>query len=119
MRPLKRLSGQLNLLAELPGITEEDLAGQADKQLDVSVPATHASEPGHASTAGVAHLWSGTGGSDGPYISTQGGELVWQDGGGGVSCCDQPLGTPVIHGSLVYSRNKESGNETLTPPTAR
>jgi subtilisin family serine protease len=105
--------GQLALLAALPGITEVELAGQATRQLDVSVPAIHASEPGHASTAGVPHLWSGTGGSDGPYISTQGGKVVWQDGGGGAACCNHPVRVPVIHGGLLYTRNTQLGNQTL------
>ncbi|MHB8489611.1 MAG: S8 family serine peptidase [Candidatus Dormibacteria bacterium] len=105
--------GQLALLAALPGITEVELAGQATRQLDVSVPAIHASEPGHASTAGVPHLWSGTGGSDGPYISTQGGKVVWQDGGGGAACCSHPVRVPVIHGGLLYTRNTQLGNQTL------
>ncbi len=105
--------GQLNLLAELPGITEVDLARQATRQLDVSVPAIHASENQHQSTAGVPHLWSGTGGSDGPYISTQGGKLVWQDGSGGSRCCAGDARVPVLDGSLVYSRNTVSGNVKL------
>ena len=111
--------GQLNLLAELPGITEVELAGQATRQLDVSVPAIHASEPGHASTAGVPHLWSGTGGSDGPYISTQGGKVVWQNGGGGASCCNHPVRVPVIHGGLLYTRNLQFGNQTLVAANGR
>ena len=106
--------GQLNLLAALPGITEVDLARQATRQLDVSVPAIHASEPSHASTAGVPHLWSGTGGSDGPYISVQGGKLVWQDGGGGYSCCEGYVRVPVLDGSRLYTRNLQKGNQILS-----
>ena len=105
--------GQLNLLAALPGITEVDLAGQANKQLDVSVPAIHASEPGHASTAGVPHLWSGTGGSDGPYVSVQGGKVVWQDVGNSSRCCAGDARVPVLDGGVVYSRNTYVGNKTF------
>jgi subtilisin family serine protease len=105
--------GQLALLAELPGITEVELAGQATRQLDVSVPAIHASEPGHASTAGVPHLWSGNGGSDGPYVSTQGGKLVWQDGGGGGRCCGGDVRVPVLARGSVYIRQTQTGNETV------
>ena len=105
--------GQLALLAELPGVTAVDLAGQATRQLDLSVPAIHASEPGHAATAGVPHFWSGTGGSDGPYVSTQGGKVLWQNGGGGASFGNHPLRVPVIHGGLVYTRDMEYGNQTL------
>ena len=110
---------QLSLLAALPGITEVELAGQATRQLSVSVPAIHASEPGHASTAGVPHLWSGTGGSDGPYVSTQGGTVVWQDGLGGTRCCEGDVRVPVLNGSLVYARNTESGNQTLVAATGQ
>ncbi|MGA7988506.1 MAG: S8 family serine peptidase [Candidatus Dormiibacterota bacterium] len=105
--------GQLALLAALPGITEVELAGQATRQLDVSVPEIHAAEPGHASTAGVPHLWSGTGGSDGPYVSTQGGKVMWQNGGGGAQCCSHPVRLPVIHGGVLYTRNSDRGNQTL------
>jgi subtilisin family serine protease len=55
--------GQLQALAQLPGVNEVDIAGAPQKELDQSVPATHAAEPGHAATAGVPHMWSGTGGS--------------------------------------------------------
>ena len=57
---------ELNALAAIPGITEVELAGKTTKQLDQSVPAIHASEPSHASAAGIPHLWSGTGGSTKP-----------------------------------------------------
>ncbi len=105
--------GQLALLAALPGITEVELAGQATRQLDVSVPEIHAAEPGHASTAGVPHLWSGTGGSDGPYVSTQGGKVVWQDGQGGSRCCSGDVRVPVLARGSVYIRQTQTGNETV------
>ncbi len=111
--------GQLALLAALPGISEVELAGQATRQLDVSVPEIHASEPGHASTAGVPHLWSGTGGSDGPYVTTQGGTLVWQDGVAGGGCCAGHSRVPVLDGSVVYSRNAFAGNQALDATSGR
>ncbi len=37
---------ELNALAAIPGISEVELAGKTTKQLDQSVPAIHASEPG-------------------------------------------------------------------------
>ncbi len=104
---------QLALLEQLPGITEVELAAQATRQLDVSVPAIHASEPGHASTAGVPHLWSGTGGSDGPYVTTQGGGVVWQDQGSSSRCCSGDTRVPVLDGGVVYARNTFIGNKTL------
>lgn len=91
-----------------------ELAGEATKQLDQSVPAIHASEPGHASTAGVPHLWSGTGGSDGPYITSQGGALVW---GTGAQCSINASRTPVLHDGLLYDRNVQEGNFILNAST--
>jgi len=108
--------GELNLLAALPGVTEVELAGQAKEQLDQSVPAIHASEPAHTNTPGVPHLWSGTGGSDGWYISSQGGALEWQDG----TTTDCPINAsrvPVLHGGLVYDRNAQEGNFILDGAT--
>jgi subtilisin family serine protease len=103
--------GELSLLAAIPGITEVELAGEANRQLDVSVPAIHASEPQHANAAGVPHLWSGNGGSDGPYIDTQGGALVWQDGDG----CggNNTVRVPVLNLNSLYVRDPAYGNELL------
>jgi subtilisin family serine protease len=63
---------ELPALAVLPGVTEVELAGTADAQLDQSVPAVHASEPGHANTAGVPHLWSVAGTSPLTFAGTTG-----------------------------------------------
>ena len=52
---------QLPTLASLPGVAEVELAGQSNALLDVSVPKIHASEPGHATNAGVPHMWSVSG----------------------------------------------------------
>jgi subtilisin family serine protease len=90
--------GELNALAAIPGITEVELAGQAKQQLDVSVPAIHASEPGHASTAGVPHLWSGTGGS--PETETGGGTAVWSVET--TTSCTAVGATPVLFAGKVY-----------------
>jgi subtilisin family serine protease len=54
---------QVTALSALAGVTEVDLAGQGQRRLDVSVPDIRASEPGHASTAGIPHLWSGAPGA--------------------------------------------------------
>ena len=102
---------ELKLLAALPGITEVELAGQATKQLDVSVPAIHASEPGHASNAGVPHLWSGTGGSDGPYMTSEGGKVVWETG---ANCSINAARVPVLHDGLLYDRNVQEGTSSST-----
>ena len=51
---------QLMALADLPGANEVDIAPRPQKLLDQSVPTTHAAEPGHAATAGIPHMWSGT-----------------------------------------------------------
>jgi len=110
--------GQLPLLAALPGITEVELAGEATKQLDQSVPAIHASEPGHANTPGVPHMWSGTGGSNGPYITSQGGALLWGTG----TALDCPINAsrvPVLHDGLLYDRNVQEGNFILNAATGQ
>ena len=103
---------QLNTLAAIPGITEVELAGQAKPQLDQSVPAIHASEPGHASAAGVPHLWSGTGGS--PETETGGGSTVWNVPT--YSSCSGVGETPVLFAGKVYVWTG-SGLETFNAAT--
>ncbi|MGD0196131.1 MAG: S8 family serine peptidase [Candidatus Dormibacteria bacterium] len=104
--------GELNALAAIPGITEVELAGQAKQQLDVSVPAIHASEPGHAATAGVPHLWSGTGGS--PETDTGGGTTVWSVPTS--SSCSGAGSTPVLFAGKVYDYTG-GGLETFNAAT--
>jgi subtilisin family serine protease len=102
---------QLHALEALPGVTEVELAGQAKPQLDLSVPAIHASEPGHASTAGVPHLWSGTGGS--PETETGGGTSVWSDP---TSFCEGVGEMPVLFAGKLYVWTG-SGLETIDAAT--
>src|SRR5579863_3963012 len=94
---------ELNALAAIPGITEVELAGKATKQLDQSVPAIHASEPGHANAAGVPHLWSGTGGST--ETETGGGSVVWI--APTLGTCTGGIGTPSLFDGNVYSPGTE------------
>ena len=93
--------GELSLLAALPGITEVELAGQAKKQLDQSVPAIHASESSHANTAGVPHFWSGIGGST--ETETGGGSKVWS--APTVGSCSGAGETPSLFGGNVYAHD--------------
>jgi subtilisin family serine protease/outer membrane protein assembly factor BamB len=102
---------QLHALEALAGVTEVELAGQAKPQLDLSVPAIHASEPGHASAAGVPHLWSGTGGS--PETETGGGTSVWNVP---TTFCEGVGETPVLFAGKLYDYTG-SGLETLDAAT--
>jgi len=98
-------------LAQLDGVSEVDLAGVVSTKLDQSVPLTHAAEPGHANTATLPHLWSGTL----PHAaSASGATLVWHhnsscEGGGG--------STPVLYNGHLYVRDSNSGNLELDAST--
>jgi subtilisin family serine protease len=110
---------ELHALAALPGITEVELAGQAGDQLDQSVPAIHASEPGHASTPGIPHMWSGTGGSADSYTTTTGGSTLWQQNGACPSTSSGAGRVPVLANGDIYSRNYTNGNEILNAATGQ
>lgn len=97
---------QLQALADLPGVTEVDLAGQASRSTDVSVPAIHAAEPGHAATAGVPHLWSGSlPPSRPPTVNPIWSHNFGCSGGGGK--------TSVVAGAFDYVRDVGTGNKIL------
>ena len=107
---------QLTLLAALPGITQVELAGRAQKELDQSVPAIHASEPGHASAPSVPHLWAGTGGDT--ETAPGGGSTVWtantQIGAVVPDCYGNGGEAPTVYGGDVYQNGTDTGGGLIT-----